>query len=195
MERIAEGAAPPVVVKTDNAFELSKEESQSLTDVLSDLSAKQFKAVRLDSAGVDTATIATSVKVNPATINSWRKNSSYVKARNVFVSIINRQGLRFRLDCQRMIMAPAYAELIRKTNDPRILKKLEINELLNIIKIIGKETRLDMMTSGAGEEDDDLKELMERRKNFSYAKQAEHVNDLITEGKIISFPTGTNGNQ
>ncbi len=181
----------PVITQEDT-FKFSEEESSTLKDVLAVLSAKQFKAARMEAAGFDAVTIATSIKVVPQTITVWRTNPDYLVARDLFLSIINRQGIKFRLDCQRQIIAPAYAELMRRMNESRIVMSLDHKELLSTIKVIGKETRMDAVGTGGGEEDDELKELQERRSNFSRAAQATAVEDLKKDTNILSFPkTGT----
>jgi hypothetical protein len=182
----------PIEIKEDEVYQFSAEESETLNDVLAILSGKQFKAARMEAAGFDATTIASTVKIHPQSITIWRKNIDYLKARDLFLSIINKQGLKFRLDCQRQIIAPAYAELIRRMNEKRIVMSLDHKSLLDTVKVIGKETRLDSIGIGAGSEDDDLAELQKRRQDFSVAKQQEAIENIKRASNIISFPsTGT----
>ena len=186
----------PVATQEDT-FQFSEKESSVLKDILAVLSAKQYNAARMEAAGFDAVTIASSIKVSPQTITAWRINPDYLKARDLFLSIINRYGVKFRLDCQKQIIAPAYAELMRRMNEPRMVMRLDHKELLSTIKVVGKETRLDSVGIGGGGEDEELKELQQRRNNFSHAKQAEAVENLTKDDNIISFPrikNGTNGN-
>lgn len=192
MDRSTE-ACPPAVMEEQSSFEFSKEESQLFQDLSAVLSAKQIRAAQYESAGLDAKTVAVNVKVTPQTITQWRKDPDYARAVNLLVSIYNRIGLKFRLDIQKRILAPVYAELMRRATNPKVLKRLEIKEALDIVKIISKELRLDSMAGGASEDDGEFKDLQERRNGFSYAKQAADVERLTTQKKIIEFPTGTNG--
>jgi hypothetical protein len=190
-EPLAVATATP---EQQDELQLSQQEAQDLAETLSLLSGKQFKAVRLDAAGVDTASIASAIGVVPATISNWRKDPYYLKARTLFISIINRQGLKFRLDCQRQILAPVYTELMRRMAIPGYIKGLDLKNLLDTLRIVGKETRLDAVAAGGGsDEDEDLQDLQNRRKNFSVARQAQAVDSLKKQEKIIQFPTGTDG--
>ena len=191
MNRCRDTQAPVLPISTD--FEFSVNESNELKDLLAVLSNKQINAARIDASGMDTITIASSIKVAPQTITTWRSDYHYIRARNLFSTIINHQGLKFRLDAQRNIMAPAYAELMRRMVDPRIRMKLKQAELLKTIEIIGKETRLDQEFSGGDENNEDLADLQRRRKNFSMAKQQQAIDEIKNDSKIIAFPTGTNG--
>lgn len=193
--RTPSGTLPPATTCADSSeeFKFSQEENDSLNSVLASLSGKQFQAARMEAAGFDASTIANTVKVVPQTITFWRRNPDYTKAVNLFLSIINKMGIKFRLDCQRAIIAPAYAELMRRMNAPRMLMKLEHRDLLNTIKTIGKETRLDQELTGSVEDNEELRDLQERRSNFSYARQAQAIEELKQQGKIINFPTGTHG--
>ena len=193
MVRSREPSAPVEIAKQDISF--NKEENEILDEISTLISAKQLQAARLEAAGFDANMIASQVKTVPQTITVWRRDQDYIKAKNFFLSVINKQGLKFRIDCQRLVIAPAYVELIRRMNTPRILKSLDHKEILNTIKVVGKETRLDSVGVGATDSDEDLLELQERRNKFSFATQAQAIEDLKKESNIITFPkTGTNGN-
>ena len=191
MERSVE-PCPPAVVEEQSSFEFSKEESQLFQELSAVLSAKQMRAVYYESAGLDARVVAANVKVSPQTITLWRKDPDYANAVDLLVSIYNRVGINFRINVQKRVIAPIYAELMRRTSNPKIIKRLEIKEVLDVLKIVSKELRMDSMNAGS-EENDDFREIQERRNSFSYAKQAADVENLMKEEKIIQFPTGTNG--
>lgn len=197
MERSREPADTVVTVEAtevNSDFGFNQEENDVLNDVLANLSAKQFRAARLDAAGIDATTTASLVKVVPQSITRWRNDEYYSKAKALFISIINRQGIKFRLDCQRQIITPVYAELIRRVNNPKMLMGLDHKALLDTVKVVGKESRLDALQGGAVEDDDELQELQRRRVAFSHAKQAQQIAELENQDKIIQFPlvrTGT----
>lgn len=182
----------PVTLPAQNQA-ITDEENDRLAAALSQLSAKQFKACRLDAAGIDSATVAQFVGVVPQTVALWRRNPVYLEVRGIFISIINRSGIQFRQDCQRLVLAPAYAELIKRMWNIRYVDNIELRDLLGVIRVVGKETRLDQAVGGLTENDDDLQDLMERRKNFSHASQAQAISDLLSDGKIIAFPVRNNG--
>jgi len=183
------------IAKEDTGYEFSEEEDSILKDIGTDLTGNQYQAARMDAAGVDVSTIATSLNITRQTVSNWRGTTPYSQAKNLFISIINRQGLKFRLDCQRQIIAPAYAELIKRMSDPDRINDLGQKDLLDTIKVIGKETRFDSVGVGSGDEHDELKDLQFRRQQFSIAKQANEVKKLTQDSNIIVLPskTGTHG--
>jgi len=184
---------PPAVVEERSSFEFSKEEHQLFQELSAVLSPKQMRAVYYESAGLDARVVAANVKVAPQTITLWRKDPNYADAVSLLISIYNRVGVSFRINVQKRVIAPIYAELMRRTNNPKIVKRLEMKEILDVLKIVSKEMRMDSMNAGAGE-DEDFRKIQERRNSFSYAKQAADVEGLLKEEKIIRFPTGTHGN-
>jgi len=178
-------------------FQFTSKEEETLTKLFDVLTAQQIEAARLESTGATFQNIGAAIGITPKTITAWHQNKNYIEARNLFLFIINKTGLQFRLNLQKMILAPVYVELTRRLHDPENpIKNYDIKQLLEIIRIIGKEIRLDTASGGFNEDDDELKDLQERkerRQKFSHAKQAEAIDDLKSDKNIINFPSGTDG--
>jgi len=81
------------------------------------------------------------------------------------------------------------AELMQRMNDPTQVRLLTHNQLMAVIVKMGKEIRLDdSQQVGDNTKSNDLSDLQHRRRNFELAAQAEAVEKLKADPKIIEFP-------
>jgi len=174
-------------------IELTKNENDGMAEAYAYLNQNQITAARMESVGIiDRATIATQVNVSPETISTWRSNEYYKKVIAINTGIIDRMSREHRLKCVKTILAPAYAELIKRMEDKKELDDLRIAELLEIIRTMGREVRLDTPKfDSLGEDKDELIELQRRHENAMLVARDIEIDKLLQNEKFISLPNRT----
>lgn len=172
----------------EDQVELTESEQDELNFIYGQLNSKQIMAARYEASGIrDRSLIASQLSVGPQAITDWRKDPNYQKLVRIKVGFIETMGIEFRLDCVRQITAPLYAELMKRMQDPEVLKNLSVKEIVDVLTKMGKEQREDQVFAKDTSSDNELEQLRQAR-NFMLAAQKQAIENISANPNIIEMP-------
>lgn len=166
---------------------LSEIENKELNEAYENLSQPQLVAARMESSGIkDRGIIAQHCNVTTTTITNWRNDPFYNKIIEINSKILDRINRKFREDNVKVIIAPVYAEIIRRVHDIEYIKSVPLKELIDLLSKLNRETRMDSFIPTGDDKShaEDLIDLQNRRRLM-----IEHRKDpMQVDARIIEFP-------
>jgi hypothetical protein len=168
---------------------LNEIENLELNEAYNNLSQPQLIAARMESSGIrDRGIIAQHCNVNPVTITNWRNDPFYNKIIELNTKILERINKKFREDNVKVIIAPGYAEIIRRVHDIDYIKNVDLKVLIDLLSKLNRETRMDSFipTGDDKSKAEDLIDLQNRRRLMIENKKEKDT--MQVDARIIEFP-------